>query len=161
MTVGQVRPIDLPNTGSIDDSDVVMTDAEGGSKGRTIAQLRAKLTGSGAVAGSVTTTDATPTTVLTLTPTNNAITRYRLSAVCGKASLNEYAGIEILVVVSKAAGVPTIASGYGHLTSRTAGIPAADLSASVSGANVLVQVVGAAATTLKWQVLAESIEVAP
>lgn len=113
------------------------------------------------VSAAITTTDATATAALTITPTNNAITRYRVSAVCGKSSLNEYGGYEALVVVSKSAGVVTVGSAFAHSTGVTAGIPASDISAVASGADVIFKVTGTAATTLKWTLWVEAVSVTP
>lgn len=107
--------------------------------------------------GEVTTTDATPTTALTIPITDETVTRITVRIItrdqAGTSAQRAFYTVEALVY-REAAGNATIQGAANQITviESTAGM---DGTITVSGANALVTVTGIAATDLNWHVAAE------
>jgi hypothetical protein len=107
------------------------------------------------LAGTVTTTDATTTTVVTVstaTGVNYQICWY----VVGRSSTGAVGTYTCQSRVKNVGGVVTTT----HVTiSASEEVAAWNVTSSTSGTNVLLRVVGVAATTINWKVWADIIEV--
>lgn len=110
--------------------------------------------------GSVTTTDATQTTVATLSPTDNAVVMVRAVVAARQSGGSNGAGYE-LIGTFRRAGATTTQIGVTNtlIAQEDAGAASWDVAFTISGADIRVGATGVAATTINWKANASYTEV--
>ena len=107
----------------------------------------------GYLGNKVTTTDATPTTILTISPINNSGQAYQFLIVCYDAINALTFGGQLLGVARVNGGAATAIELPVELFGGDAALSNVDFTFIASGANVLVQVQGIVGHTLDWAVI--------
>jgi len=106
--------------------------------------------------GSITTTDATPSTLYTIPTTTDTILFLTVKTIGVKADGDS--GIYTLSSRAKnLSGVVTLGTPFNQWDDIESGLTNTSIGVSVSGTDILVRVTGLAATTIKWRGTAEVI----
>ena len=104
----------------------------------------------------ITTTDATPTTALTVTPTDGYYYQLRAGTIFGKAG-GPKLGSHVANFVAAKEGGSTLIQGiaFGDSSNVNAALAGTNITIAASGGDFVFQVIGLAATTIYWRVFLE------
>jgi hypothetical protein len=101
----------------------------------------------------LTTTDATPTSILSFTPTNNSAQAYQFLIVCYDSANGLCFGGQLLGVAKLVSGTATAIELPVELFGGDAALNNVDYSFISSGPNIIVQVQGIVGHTLDWAII--------
>lgn len=101
-------------------------------------------------AGTATTTDATPTTVVSDAVIINSVTKYIVDCVARQTDNNNRAGYRKQVLVYRGAAAAPVIEGSDQTDFEVESNAAWDFAVSISGNSFVVTATGAAATTIVW-----------
>lgn len=110
--------------------------------------------------GTVSTTDATPTTIITIPATTPGAYSFQVRAVASNGS-TEAAYINIAALVMNNAGTVNLVGAPAYIFTPifTGSLGGADITIDISGTNILVWVTGETGQNLNWKVLVTLVAV--
>lgn len=103
--------------------------------------------------GKITTVDATPTTILTITPPNNSGQTYQFLFSAYDSANGICFGGQLLGVARTVSNVVTVLLKPDKFTDKDGALAMADFNMMASGANIIIQVTGVAGHTIDWVVI--------